>query len=164
MNQSDGEVVIDTLDLDALNWDDDFELPPGKAADLTRPINRRQCCQARVVQVKGGTWFLRWKERHPEMLPRFEYVTGEEGDEARDSYYDKKIRDAFEAPDEAEAWKNGALPVDWADAEKEAEYEQLKRLLPFKDCELPLTREEAFILVVAVWMPVFLPEIAKHDK
>jgi hypothetical protein len=156
--------VINEFNLDALNWDDDFELPPGKAADLTRPINRRQCCQAEVVQVKGGTWFLRWKERHPEMLPRFEYVTGEDSDEAKDRYYGNKIRDAFGGPDPADVWKNGALPVEWADAEREAEYKQLLRIMPFKDCELQLTRKEAFILVVACWMPAFSPELTKHDK
>jgi hypothetical protein len=162
MNQSN---VINEYHLDALNWnDDDFELPPGIAADLIKPINPGQCCQAKVVQLEGGAWFLRWKERHPEMLPRFEYVTGEDSDEAKGRYYGNKIRDAFNDPDEAEAWKNGELPVEWADAEKEAEYRELLRVLPFKDSEIPLTREEAFILVVAVWMPAFLPEIAKYGK
>jgi hypothetical protein len=155
--------VIDTFNLDALS-EDDFELPPGNAANLIKPINRGRCCQAEVVQVKGGAWFLRWKERHAEMIPRAEYVTGEGGDEAEGSYYENKIRDAFRDHDPADAWKNGEPPVEWADAEREAEYEQLLRVLPFKDCELPLTRQEAFILVVACWMPGFLPELTKHDK
>jgi hypothetical protein len=98
------------------------------------------------------------------MLPRFEYVTGEDSDEAKDRYYENKIRDAFCGPDPVDVWKNGEPPVEWADAEKEAEYMELLRVLPFKDCELPLTREEAFILVATVWMPVFLPEIEKHAE
>jgi hypothetical protein len=180
MNKSDGSVVINEFNLDALT-DDDFELSPGIAADLIKPINLGQCCQPGVVQLEGGAWLLRWKERHPEMLPRAEYVTGEEGDEARDRYYGKKIMSMFDDSDEAEAWKNGDnTSEEWKDfryfralqrareaepdiAERETEYMELLRELPFKDCELPLTCQEAFILVVACWMPVFLPEIAKHD-
>lgn len=141
-------VIIDTFNLDALN-EKDFELPPGRAADLSRPINRQQCSKAEVVHLEGGTWFLRWKERHPEMVSRLEYVMGKDDAEAERLYFERTRLD-YDAPDIAE---------------REAEYGELQRVLPYKDYELPLTRQEAFILVAACWLPEeFWPELAKHDN
>jgi hypothetical protein len=46
------------------------------------------------------------------------------------------------------------------DQEKQTEYEDLIRIMPPKNFELPLVRREAFALIAACWMPEeFTPEI-----
>jgi hypothetical protein len=41
----------------------------------------------------------------------------------------------------------------WTDPRARLEYGQLEKLLPPKDFELPLTRQQAFALLAACWLP-----------
>jgi hypothetical protein len=117
MNKCDRPTVAEEFELDVLN-ESDVQLP-GKIADITRQIDRRQCWRVRVVRLTSGEWLLRWRERHPEMLSAAEYL-GERY---------------------------------WTDPKARLEYQQLERVLPSKNFELPLTRQEAFALVAACWLP-----------
>jgi hypothetical protein len=121
--------VAECYDLDHLTCDRDYE-PPGKIADLIRPINRRQCYHVQVIQLMNGQWFLQWTELHPEMPPPEEYL-GE-------AYYGMN---------------------ESANAARRA-YLRLGDDLPPKRFELSLTRQQAFALVAACSLEGFEEELA----
>ncbi len=47
----------------------------------------------------------------------------------------------------------GPTQTVWRDDEKLEEYNQTKEVLPPKEFELPLSRQQAFALIAACWMP-----------
>ena len=119
--ECDDPTIADCFELDALNDDGDgnFE-PPGEIAALVHQINRRQCRQARIVQLQDGQFFLRWQERHPEMV-------------SFDELYGRKL---------------------WEKQHDElAEYRKLEDAMPPRNFELPMSRQEAFALIAACWLP-----------
>jgi hypothetical protein len=118
----DDPTIADSFDLDALVDNICYE-PPRKIAALIRQIDRRQCYQVRVVQLKDGDFFLRWKERHPEMISAEEY------------------------------WRDKGETLLTLEPEKLAEYQQLAEVLPAKHFELPLSRRQAFALIAACYLP-----------
>ena len=65
--------VANELPLDTITCDD--FTPPGAIGDLVKGLNRQQCCNVCVVRLNDGAFFLRWQERHPEMISAEEYWT-----------------------------------------------------------------------------------------
>jgi hypothetical protein len=130
--------VEDVYPLDALN---DGFVPSGDAGELIRQtINQAQCEKMRVVKLTTGEFFLRWDERHPEMVSLNEYTGAAEGDRTGD-------------------YSGG----DFSKAKRD-EHRKLYDVLPSKSREKPLTREQVLALVVAVTAPdgfadEFEPEI-----
>jgi hypothetical protein len=48
----------------------------------------------------------------------------------------------------------------WTDQQAGLEYQQLETVLPPKQFELPLTRQQAFAVMAACWLPAaFAPEV-----
>jgi hypothetical protein len=127
--------VEDVYPLDAIS---DGFVPPGKAGELTRQnINQRQCERVRVVKLVTGEFFLRWDERHPEMISQYEYCGLREVDAGQAKYQGEEFYQA-----------------------KRNEHAQLYGVLPSRRYGKPLTREQAFALVVALSAPEeFAPEI-----
>jgi hypothetical protein len=125
----DDPTIADSFDLDVIQ-ESDYE-PPGKIAGLIRQIDRSQCYQVQVVQLKDGDFFLRWKERHPEMVSVEEY------------------------------WRDKGQTLIRAEGGKQlADYRQLEEVLPAKHFELPLSRRQAFALMAACYLPdEFEPEV-----
>jgi len=124
----DDPTVANEFALDVLIDGDDFT-PPRPIGDLLKEINRRNCCNVRVVESNDGAFLLRWEERHPEMI----------------------------SPEEYWASKGES---EWLRNEEHGEYGELLDLLPSRTFERPLTRRQAFALIVACWLPEeFTPEI-----
>jgi len=70
----DDPTIVEAFDLDTILCDEDY-MPPGPIANLVKGINRQQCCQVCVVLLNDGVFFLRWEERHPEMISHEDYWT-----------------------------------------------------------------------------------------
>jgi hypothetical protein len=127
--------VEDIYPLDAVS---DGCVPPGEAGELIRQnINQHQCEKVRVVKLAiTGEFFLRWDERHPELVsPRESFLASLRAMET----------EAYKAGDYAEYERYCR-----EETERKLECRRFKDILPPRKCELPLTREQAFALVVAV--------------
>jgi hypothetical protein len=121
---ADDPSVEDVYPLDAVS---DGFIPPGEAGELIRQhVKQRQCEKVRVVKLVTDEFFLRWDERHPETVSQDEYTGVREVDTGRAKYQGE---DFYRA--------------------KRREHRKLYDVLPSRRREKPLTRQQAFGLVMA---------------
>jgi hypothetical protein len=99
---------------------------PSKLMALTKAVNRKRCENVKVVH-NGESWFLVRDERHLEMVSDDEFLAMKLGQNWRDTY----------RPEQERAVR--------------LECRRLEKTLVPKECEIPLTRAQAFALIVACW-------------
>jgi hypothetical protein len=99
-----------------------------KLAELTKAVNRSLCENVEVVDRADGR-FLGWDERQDEMISYDDFMTLRLGENwLMESYKPEQERAA------------------------RLEYKQICESFPARKCELPLTRAQAFALVVACYI------------